>query len=131
MNLVLAGIVGTLVMTMLMVIAPKMGMPEMDIVGMLSEKFGKGNKVVGWMMHLVMGIVFVFIYSYSGFFDSYANAAILGVVHWLVVGFMMGVMPGMEGGFYMSKNGGMMSFVGGLLGHVVFALSAFFAAGFF
>jgi uncharacterized membrane protein YeaQ/YmgE (transglycosylase-associated protein family) len=131
MNLVLAGIVGTLVMTMLKVMAPKMGMPEMDIVGMLSEKFGKGNKTVGWIAHLMMGIVFVFVYHYSGYFDSYANAALLGVVHWLVVGFMMGVMPGMDGGFYMSKNGGMMSFVGGLLGHVVFALSAFFAVGLF
>jgi len=130
-NLVIAGIVGTLVMTMVMVLAPKMSMPEMDIVGMLTNKFGKGNKAVGWMMHLVMGIVFVFIYSYSGFFDSYLNAAILGVVHWLVVGFMMGIMPGMDGGFYMTKNGGVMAFIGGLIGHVIFALAAFYTAGLF
>lgn len=130
MSYVIAGIVGTLVMTMVMVMAPKMGMPKMDIVGMLSTKIGKGNKAVGWIVHLMMGIIFVFIYSYSGFFDSYLNAAILGVVHWLVVGFGMGIMPGM-GGFYMTKNGGIMSFMGGLVGHVIFALAAFFTAGYF
>ncbi len=131
MNYVIAGIVGTLVMTMVMVLAPKMGMPKMDIVGMLSSKFGKGNQAVGWMMHLVMGIIFVFVYFYSGFFDSFLNAAILGAVHWLVVGFMMGVMPGMDGGFYMTKNGGMMSFIGGLIGHILFALAAFYTVSLF
>lgn len=129
MSLIVAGIIGTLVMTMVMVMAPKMGMPEMDIVGLLTSKVGKGNKSIGWMVHLVMGIVFVYIYGLSGLFTSYAGAAQLGTIHWLVVGLMMGIMPGMGVGYYMSKNGGMMSFVGGLIGHVVFAVAAFFGAG--
>jgi hypothetical protein len=129
MNIIVAGVVGTLVMTMVMVMAPKMGMPEMDIVGMLSDKLGKGNKTIGWVAHLMMGIVFVFVYTYFGFPTTVVSAVIYGAVHWLVVGLMMGVMPGMDGGFYMTKNGGMMAFAGGLIGHVLFAVSAYYAFG--
>ena len=43
MSLVVSGIVGALVMSMLMAMAPKMGMPKMDIVALLTEKIGKGS----------------------------------------------------------------------------------------
>ncbi|MCL4267744.1 MAG: hypothetical protein KJ069_31550 [Anaerolineae bacterium] len=36
---IIAGVVGTIVITMVMAMAPKMGMPKMDIVGMLGSLF--------------------------------------------------------------------------------------------
>jgi hypothetical protein len=47
-------------MSMVLYLAPKMGMPRMDIVGLLSTMFSKkGIPVLGWMMHLMMGVLCV------------------------------------------------------------------------
>lgn len=126
--LAVAGIVGTALMTMVMIMAPKMGMPKMDVPGMLAGMLG-GNKGVGMMMHFVMGILFAFAYTFLPTFadNIWLNAVVLGFVHWLVVGALMGIMPKMmsampDSGFYMMGNGGMMAFMGGAIGHIVFAL---------
>jgi hypothetical protein len=109
-----------------------MGMPKMDIVGMLGTMFGKPNRVLGWMMHLVMGIIFTYIYVLIGPPAAFGTALLYGAVHWLVSGMGMAMVPMMHAGIksgdvpapglYMSNNGGMMSFVGGLIGHMVFAV---------
>jgi hypothetical protein len=39
LNAFISGIAGTLVMTASMYIAPRMGMPKMDIIGMLGTMF--------------------------------------------------------------------------------------------
>lgn len=39
MRAVMGGFIGTLVMTMMMYAAPMMGMPKMDIAGMLGSDF--------------------------------------------------------------------------------------------
>jgi len=41
LSAIVAGLVATLVMSMVMWLAPKMGFPKMDIVGMLSTMFSK------------------------------------------------------------------------------------------
>jgi len=64
LNAVISGILGTLAISMVMAVAPKMGMPKMDIVDMLSTMFGKPNRVLGWMMHLMMGVVFALAYAF-------------------------------------------------------------------
>jgi hypothetical protein len=61
---VVAGVVGTIVMSMIMVMAPKMGMPKMAIWEMLGSMFSKdGNNVLGWVMHFMMGVIFALIYA--------------------------------------------------------------------
>ncbi|MBI3958581.1 MAG: hypothetical protein HY328_07215 [Chloroflexi bacterium] len=134
---IVAGLAGTIVMSMLMAVAPMMGMPKMDIVGILGSMFSKqGNTMIGWVMHLIMGIIFGLIYALlwnSGIGTAtLVGGLIFGVVHWLVVGLMMGGVPMMHAGvkagtvkapgIYMMNNGGMMAFVGGLVGHAVFGL---------
>lgn len=133
---IIAGLVGTLAISMVMALAPKMGMPKMDIVDMLSTMFGKPNRVLGWMMHLMMGIVFALIYSFlwtAGFGNAtWLNGLLFGAGHWLIVGVMMAVIPMMHvgikngdvdpPGLWMTNQGGMMAFVGGLMGHMVFGL---------
>ena len=135
--IVIAGLAGTLIMTMFMRMAPAMGMPKMDIVAMLSTMFGKPNKALGLVMHTMMGIVFTFIYFFLGLGSgSVLTALLFGAAHWLLMGMMMGLIPMMHvgirsgdveaPGLYMTKNGGMMAFVGGLIGHQVFAIVAYY-----
>ncbi len=133
---VIAGIVGTLVMSMVMAMAPKMGMPKMDIVGMLGSMFDpEGNRMMGWVGHTMMGIVFAIAYAigWSAFGSvGIGTGAIFGVLHWLIAGTMMGAMGMMHAGIragtvdspgvLMLNNGGFMGFMGGLLGHVIFGV---------
>ena len=141
-----AGIAGTIVMTMVMMMAPKMGLPKMDIVGMLGSMFSaESNRMVGMIMHFMMGIVFAIIYALlwnAGIGTvSLLWGAIFGMVHWLISGVMMGGMSMMHAGVkagtvnapgvYMTSNGGMMAFMGGLIGHVIFGLVVALVYGLF
>jgi len=136
LSAVISGILGTLAISMVMAVAPKMGMPKMDIVDMLSTMFGKPNRVLGWMMHLMMGVVFalvyVFLWSIGIGSAGWLSGLIFGAGHWMIVGLMMGLIPIMHvgiksgdveaPGLWMTNQGGMLSFVGGLMGHMVFGL---------
>ena len=131
LNAVISGILGTLAISMVMAVAPKM-----DIVDMLSTMFGKPNRVLGWMMHLMMGVVFalvyVFLWSIGIGSAGWLSGLIFGAGHWMIVGLMMGLIPIMHvgikngdvdaPGLWMTNQGGMLSFAGGLMGHMVFGL---------
>ena len=134
LSAVIAGLVGTVVFTMIMVMAPKMGMPKMDIVGLLGSMFGGENRALGMIIHLLMGAIFAIIYVYLWGVGigilSLLGGVIFGAIHWLVVGLMMAGMPMMHAGIksgaveapgiYMTKSGGAMGFMGGLIGHIIF-----------
>jgi hypothetical protein len=133
---IIAGLVGTVAISMVMAMAPRMGMPKMDIVGLLSTMFGKPNRMLGWMMHFMMGIIFALIYTFLWSLGvgsaTWLNGLVFGAVHWLVVGMVMGMIPMVHAGIksgavkapglWMTNNGGMMAFVGGLIGHLAFGL---------
>ena len=123
--IIFTGIVATAIMSIVMKMAPKMGLPEMDIPKVLSGMMGN-NITMGWMMHFITGIILTFIYAKYGFAATITGAILYGAIHWLVVGIVMGMMPGMDVGYWMTKNGGSMAFVGGLIGHIIFALSIYF-----
>jgi hypothetical protein len=134
LNAVIAGIGATIVFTAVLMMAPKMGMPKMDIVSLLGSMFGKPNQALGWMMHLMMGIVFALIYAFlwaNGIgAATWLGGLIFGAVHWLIVGMIMGMIPMMHvgiksgavqaPGLWMTNNGGIMAFMGGLVGHAIF-----------
>lgn len=136
---VAAGLAGTIVMSVLLAMAPLMGLPKMDIVGMLATMFTKkANTALGWVLHLMMGIVFAIIYAVlwsAGLGRAgVSGGALFGAAQWLIVGMIMGMgVPLMHvgvssgsvkaPGYWMTANGnGLMAFVGGLLGHVVFGV---------
>ena len=135
---IIAGLIATLVMSMVMLMAPKMGMPKMDIVGMLSTMFSKkGIPILGWMMHLMMGVIFALVYTFlwsNGIgAATWIYGMVFGFAHWLIVGLIMGMIPllhvGIRSGsvkapgLYMTGNGGgIKAFIGGLMGHMVFGL---------
>jgi len=137
LSAVIAGIVASLVFSIVLAMAPCMGMPKMDIVDLLGSMFsGKSSPVLGWMMHLMMGIVFAVIYAFlwsSGIgAATWLNGVIFGAVQWLVVGMAMGMIPMMHvgiksgavqaPGLWMTNNGGLMAFMGGLVGHMIFGI---------
>jgi hypothetical protein len=143
---IIAGIVGTIVITMVMEMAPKMGMPKMDMVGMLGAMFSpQSNRTLGLVIHLMMGVVFAIVYALLWNLGIGTQGllwgAIFGIGHWLVAGSMMGGMPMMHAGIkagvieapgiFMLKNGGLMAFMGGLMGHIIFGLVVALVYGFF
>lgn len=135
---VVSGLVATLVFTMILTMAPKMGMPKMDIVSLLGSMFSaKTNLVLGWMMHLMMGVVFALIYAFlwsNGIgAATWTGGLVFGAIHWLIVGVIMAMIPMMHAGIksgavqapgmWMTGNGGgLMAFMGGLFGHIIFGI---------
>ncbi len=133
---VIAGLAATIVFTMVLVMAPRMGMPKMDIVSMLATMFGKTNRPLGWTVHLMMGILFALIYAFlwsRGFgAATWQWGLAFGAVHWLIVGMLMGMIPLLHlgirrgevraPGLWMTNNGGMLAFGGGLMGHLIFGV---------
>lgn len=133
---VISGIVGTIAISMVMALAPNMGLPKMDIVGMLSTMFGKPNRTLGWIMHMMMGVVFALVYAFLWSLGigsaSWLFGLMFGIGHWLVIGVMFALIPMMHAGIksgevekpglWMTNQGGVMAFVGGLMGHMVFGV---------
>lgn len=60
-KVILAGLIATAAMTTFMLIAPFIGLPKMNMGELLGALLWD-NKVLGWMAHIIMGIVFAFIY---------------------------------------------------------------------
>jgi hypothetical protein len=133
---IVAGLVGTAVFSMVLVMAPRMGMPKMDIVGLLGSMFGGDNRLLGWVLHFMMGVIFALVYAWlwsQGILSpTWLGGLVFGAAHWLIVGLIMGMLPLVHlgirrgkvpaPGLWMTKSGGMRAFFGGLMGHMVFGL---------
>jgi hypothetical protein len=137
LSAVIAGVVASLVFSLVLMMAPKMGMPKMDIVSLLGSMFSpQTNLAVGWMMHLMMGIVFALIYAFLWSLGigapTWVGGLVFGSVQWLIVGLVMGMIPVIHAGIksgavkapglWMTNNGGLMAFMGGLAGHMIFGI---------
>lgn len=142
---IVAGLAGTAIMSLLMAMAPKMGLPKMAIWEMLGTMFSKeGNVGLGWVMHFMAGVIFAIIYAalWAAGIGSATllNGALFGAIHFLIVGLMMGGMPMMHAGIksgtaqapgVLMLNAGVMGLMGGLIGHVVYGLVVALVYGFF
>lgn len=102
---ILGGIVATLAMTMLMLIAPMMGMPKMNTGEMLGGIMGM-PEAVGWMIHFVIGIIFAYVYvlllnNKLPIANNYLRGAVYGFIVFIFAQIVMamagamGMMPGM------------------------------------
>ncbi len=129
---IVAGLVATIVMTMLIYMAPHMGMPKMDIAGMLGSMVNGGQApammsgpwLIGLMMHFVLGtLVFPLLYAYFVYGllpgKPWAKGLIWGVALWAAM--LVMVMPMMGKGFFASKTPEPLLFVlGVLMGHLLY-----------
>lgn len=115
-----AGVTGTAAMTMLMVLAPRMGMPPMNIGAMLGSVMG-GNIVLGWAAHFMIGTVLAL--GYAVIFASRlpgapaVRGASYSLLPWLMA--QVVVMPMMGMGLF---SGSMLAAGGSLMGHLLYGV---------
>ncbi|WP_434036418.1 DUF6789 family protein [Formosa sp. 4Alg 33] len=123
---VLAGIIGTVIMTAVMMVAPMMGMPKMSPPTMLAGMLGM-PVFVGWLMHFMIGISFAVIYTFLvaskiKVENIFLKGAIFGIIAFVFAQIMMKVMgaimpmPQMEGPMILMA-------VGSLMGHIIFGIA--------
>jgi len=116
-----AGLVATIVLSLLMIMKAKMGlMPDLNVIKMLASKMG-GALAMGWMAHVVIGLGYGVIYSlFSNNIPTsspVSKGMILGVVGWLMM--MLIIMPMMGAGLF-AQNMGMKAPIMTLMLHLIF-----------
>lgn len=121
-----AGLIGTGVMTALLLIEPSVGLPNIAIGQILSTSLGLASAhlasgpAIGWMIHFLFGTVLALIYA--GFFadrlpgKGFARGVLYGVLVFIAAQLVF--MPLTGGGVF--SRGDVESLVGSLLGHVVY-----------
>lgn len=115
---ILAGVVATAAMTALMLMAPAMGFPPMNIGAMLGSVMG-GSQALGWVAHFMIGTILALIYA-AFFVDRLPGPAVVrGLVYslapWLMA--QLVVMPMMGMGVF---SGSLVAAFGSLMGHLVY-----------
>jgi uncharacterized membrane protein YagU involved in acid resistance len=121
-----AGAAATVVMTMIMFMAPMMGLPKMNPPAMLAVTMGFPI-MVGWMMHFMIGIVFAMGYTFlfSSFLNRISNKVVNGVVFGMIAFVLAQIGMAMMGMiFTMPKMEGSMALMmlGSVIGHVLFGI---------
>lgn len=121
MKAVVAGITGTLIMSMVgLYAAPMMGLPKMNPADMLAMQMG-GSALLGWLAHLMIGMILAIVYLLlaAGRLPGPApvQGAIFALAPWLLAMLVMMPMMGMP-----AFGGGTKPAVGSLIGHLLYGL---------
>src|SRR5690625_708616 len=122
---IIAGIIGTAIMTIVMMLAPMIGMPKMSPPHMLSGMLGVPI-AAGWIMHFMIGIIFAFTYTYMFTSMKIKNIWMKGAVFGIIVFvFAQIVMAGMGMLMPMPKmeDTMMLSLIESFIGHIVFGMT--------
>ncbi len=127
---IVGGLVATGAMTILMLMAPLMGMPEMNIGAMLAGMMGLPT-AVGWVMHFMIGTVFALGYVYVvgnmlPIDRPFLRGMVFGILVFVGAQLMffvmrsMGLMPAPTGSALMAMMGSLMGHLlyGGVLGAI-------------
>lgn len=128
---IVAGLIGTIVMSIALAVAPQMGLPKMDFVGMLATLVGTPRaRAVGFVSHALIGalwaLAYAAIWSAGILSPNVTSGALFGIVHWLIAGALLGLLTYLQPGgpgFYLRERGGSVAFFGGLMAHVVYGLT--------
>ncbi|WP_233578671.1 hypothetical protein [Tautonia sociabilis] len=126
---VVAGLVATSIMTVLIYVGPKMGMPRMDMLGMLGTMFTQKRAVaypLGTVLHFAIGVLFAAAYALlwgRGLGDAtwpwgLAFGAAHGVIAIAVLPLMLRMHP-RPPGIRMTP----LTVAGMMMGHLVFGLA--------
>jgi uncharacterized membrane protein YagU involved in acid resistance len=123
---VAAGLVGTTVMTGLMLVAPMVGLPRMAIGELLSTllavstAFLPTGPAVGWLIHAAFGVALALIYAgvFAGRLPGkpIARGALYGFLVFLLAQLLF--MPLVGGGVF--SRGEVPMILGSLIGHLVY-----------
>ena len=124
-----AGLIGTAVMTTLLLIEPSVGLPQIAMGQILSTSLGStsahlpNGPAVGWLINFLMGAVMALVYArfivrvLPG--NALARGAIFGVIVFVLA--QVTFMPLVGGGVF--SNGDLELLAGSLLGHLVYGAS--------
>ncbi len=116
------GIIATAAMTILMLVAPMMGMPKMPIGEMLAGFMGI-PVALGWIAHFMIGIILAAAYVVYAKDKLSGKPPIKGLVFALIP-FIMAqviVMPMMGAGFFSANTPTpIMMVMGSLIGHMIY-----------
>jgi len=124
---VLGGIVATAVMTMVMFVAPLMGMPKMNPAAMLAGMMGFPI-IIGWVMHFMVGVIFAlaYVFLFSGIFAKISSkivkGALFGLVVFLFAQVMMAVIGAVMGGMPSPEGSMTLVILGSMMGHIVYGI---------
>ena len=122
---ILGGVAGTAAMTMIMYMAPMMGIPKMNAAEMLAGMMGVPI-IVGWIMHLMIGLMFAAFYVFilskalGKIKSKLAKGAIFGMAVFIFAQLVMSMMGKCI--LCMSPDVRMGMLMGGILGHVVYGI---------
>lgn len=122
----LGGIIGTIIMSLVMFIAPMMGMPKMSPPDMLAGMLGVPS-IAGWVMHFMIGIIFALAYTYLfapkvKIGNLIVKGAVFGFVVFIFAQIMLAIMgtmlpmPEMEGSMILVM-------IGSIIGHIIFGMA--------
>lgn len=125
---VIAGLVATAVMTLLIYVGPMMGMPKMDMIGMLGTMFTEDRgqaTIIGGVVHFMMGILFALIYAWLWSIGvgaaTWLWGLVFGAVHGVLAIVAMPMMLNVHPRPPKMELGPMMV-AGIMMGHLVFGL---------
>jgi len=119
---ILAGLLGTAVMTIVMLMGPLMGLPDMNIGRMLGGFMGI-PEALGWAAHFMIGTVLALIYVYIFAARLPGGALIRGALYGLIPWFASQILvnPMMGAGVFASNAPApFMVVMGSLMGHVIY-----------
>ncbi len=122
---IIGGLVGTLAMTIIIMLAPLMGMPKMSPPDMLATTMSV-PLIVGWMMHFVTGVMFAVIYTYLfkskvSINNVYLKGATFGFAVFICAQILMAIMKTM---LPMPKMIGplVLILMGNIIGHIIYGV---------
>lgn len=125
---IVAGVLGTLAMTVFAALAPLMGMPEMNVPKMLSGTMGL-PVFFGWIAHFMVGIILALSYALV-FYNWFKGSGIIkgmkfSLIPWLMAQIIVMPMMAMINGMSFSAgmfSGSLLMAAGSLLGHLVYGI---------
>ncbi len=126
---IVGGIAGTGIMTLIMLMAPMMGIPKMNPPEMLSGMLGL-PLIIGWIMHFMIGIVFASFYVYvlDAWFikikSDVINGALFGFIVFVFAQIMLMLIKIIMGGMDSAEGTILLMMMGSLLGHLVYGIVA-------
>ncbi|MFA6456066.1 MAG: DUF6789 family protein [Bacteroidota bacterium] len=126
----IAGVVATAIMSLVMYLAPFMGLPEMNAAEMLSGMTGLPI-VFGWAMHFMIGIIFTL--GYTFFFlpnirihNLAASGALFGFAAFIVAQIAMLMMSIVIKPIPALESGMVPMMIGSIIGHIMFGIPVAF-----
>ncbi|MBK6680179.1 MAG: hypothetical protein IPN18_03750 [Ignavibacteriales bacterium] len=124
---ILGGIVGTIVMTAFMYIAPSFGLPKMNPAEMISSMLGVPI-VAGWVILFLVGIAVAFSYpdhftKYSRQSNPLANGILFGLSIFIVVEIIIFAIAAIKGPMPTFDKAMILPMVGFLVAYILYGIA--------